>query len=86
MASIFTGARTLQISRIFVLVRLAGWSKTTSYLALTLDAARVLAGFIPFLLIDKLGRKPLMLLSALLTLTSLVILSTAIHFELEVRV
>ena len=79
MAYVFTGARCLRAYNSFVLYELGGWTKKQANLgSLIIGILRVPITLIPIMFVDRLGRRPLLLISTLLSVISLVLMEVSI--------
>ncbi|VDM65251.1 unnamed protein product [Strongylus vulgaris] len=81
IAYVFTGARCLRAFSTFVLYDLGGWSfKSALYGSFITSLLRLPFTLIPVLLVDRLGRRPLIISSTAISMLSLFIMIVAINF------
>lgn len=79
VAYVFTGARCLRAYNSFVLYELGGWTMKQANLgSLIIGILRIPVTLIPVMFVDKLGRRPLLLVSTLLSVGSLILMEIAI--------
>lgn len=91
MAYVFTGARCLRAYSSFLLHQLGGWSmkwanigslinskRPISLTKFSLGILRLPVTLLPVFLVDRLGRRPMMLISMVVSLVSLIFMEVAI--------
>ncbi|KAK5977335.1 Solute carrier family 2 facilitated glucose transporter member 2 [Trichostrongylus colubriformis] len=72
IAYVFTGARCIRAYTTFILYSMAGWShKAALFESLMIGVARLPTTLIPVLLVDRVGRRPLLIISTTVCFISL---------------
>ncbi|KAK6016211.1 hypothetical protein OSTOST_18308 [Ostertagia ostertagi] len=72
IAYVFTGARCIRAYSTFILYSMAGWShKAALFESLMIGFARLPTTLIPVLLVDRFGRRPLLIISTIVCFISL---------------
>ncbi|VDO59028.1 unnamed protein product [Haemonchus placei] len=72
IAYVFTGARCIRAYTTFILYSMAGWSHNAAlFESLMIGIARLPTTLIPVLLVDRFGRRPLLIISTIVCFISL---------------
>ncbi|VDL76410.1 unnamed protein product [Nippostrongylus brasiliensis] len=79
VAYVFTGARCLRAYTTFVLFSMGGWThKAALFESLLLGIVRLPVTFIPVLLVDRIGRRPLLIISTVTCFIALGLMTASI--------
>ncbi|CAJ0592467.1 unnamed protein product [Cylicocyclus nassatus] len=87
VAYVFSGARCLRAFSTFALHNLGGWSIDAAlYGSLVIGIARLPLALVPVLLVDRVGRRPLLLYSTLISLLSLIAMIVGIDVGEDLKI